>query len=204
MSLYARTPQRRRAQITWDVVAVVWTAAWIAVAVVVHQAFADLADSLRSSVGGVNTLAQNLQGAADQAAQVPLVGEKLAAPIASAAASAASVGASGAQGADSLVTAGLWLGIILAAGPILLYWMGWLPARVRFARRSAAGQRYIDAGADPDMFALRALASQPLHVLAQVSANPVAAWRAGDRRVIEELADLELRHNGLRAPGASR
>ena len=204
MSLYARTPQRRRAQITWDVVAVVWTAAWIAVAVVVHQAFADLADSLRSSVGRSEHVGPEPAGCRRPGRPgPPRRGEARRAHRVCVGVGRLSRGEWRA-GRRLARRAGLWLGIILAAGPILLYWMGWLPARVRFARRSAAGQRYIDAGADPDMFALRALASQPLHVLAQVSANPVAAWRAGDRRVIEELADLELRHNGLRAPGASR
>ena len=59
---------------------------------------------------------------------------------------------------------------------------------------------FLDSTADLDLFALRAMASQPLYVLAAVSDDPVGAWRDGDRRVIDELAAIELRRNGLRFP----
>ena len=41
---------------------------------------------------------------------------------------------------------------------------------------------------DLDLFALRAMANQPMHVLAAISDDPVRAWRSGDRRVIDALA----------------
>jgi hypothetical protein len=44
------------------------------------------------------------------------------------------------------------------------------------------------------------MASQPLYVLADISADPVRAWREGDRSVIDALAEVELRRNGLRFP----
>jgi hypothetical protein len=37
-------------------------------------------------------------------------------------------------------------------------------------------------------------------VLAGVSDDPVRAWREGDRQVIDALAAIELRRNGLRLP----
>ncbi len=62
----------------------------------------------------------------------------------------------------------------------------------------------MDAGEDLDLFALRALAHQPLHVLARITDDPAGAWRRGDRAVTDRLAELELRANGLRLPpGAS-
>ena len=54
------------------------------------------------------------------------------------------------------------------------------------------------AGRDLDLFALRALATQPVHVLARVADDPAGAWRAGDAEVVSRLADLELRAVGLR------
>ncbi len=203
MKLYARTPERRNGQIAADVVGVVWTILWVAVAVAVYRRVASLADSLRGAAGGGTGFADNLRGAADQAAQVPLVGSRLSGPISSAADSASTIAAGGYQAADSLVHAGLLVGIVLAGAPILLFWMGWLPGRVRFVRNAAAGQRLVDAHADPELFALRALTSQPLHVLARISSDPVAAWRAGDRRVIAELATLELGSAGIRVPPLS-
>ena len=58
----------------------------------------------------------------------------------------------------------------------------------------------MDGPADLEVFALRAIAHQPLHVLARVSDDPMTALRERDRAVIARLADLELRANGLTAP----
>ena len=76
----------------------------------------------------------------------------------------------------------------------------WLPRRIRFYRQARASQQFLDSSADLDLFALRAMASQPLYVLAGVSDDPVRAWRDGDRQVIDQLAAIELRRNGLRFP----
>jgi hypothetical protein len=48
------------------------------------------------------------------------------------------------------------------------------------------------------------MAVQPLYVLAEISDDPVKAWRSGDRAVINQLAELELRRNGLRIPDTLR
>lgn len=202
MRLYATAGDRRRTQIAGDTVGVVWTLMWIGAAVIIYLAVAKLADSLRSSAGNGNNFADSLHNASGQAAQIPLVGEKLSAPIASAGESASGIASNGYQAADSLVQAGVIVGIALALGPILLFWTGWLPQRVRFVRTANAGERFLEVDADLQLFALRALASQPVHVLAQVSADPVGGWRAGDRRIITELATLELQANGLDLPAA--
>lgn len=200
MKLYAKTPARRNGQIAADVAGVVWTILWVTLAVLVYRLVASLAHSLRGAAGGGTGFADSLHNAADQAAQVPLIGSRLSGPIGSAADAASTISSGGYQAADSLVHAGLLIGIVLAAGPILLFWLGWLPGRVRFVRNAIAGQRFVDAHADLELFALRAMAAQPLHVLARISGDPVAAWRAGDRRVITELATLELRSTGLDLP----
>jgi hypothetical protein len=44
------------------------------------------------------------------------------------------------------------------------------------------------------------MARQPLHRLARISGDPVAAWRSGDPDVIRELAALELGESGLSVP----
>jgi hypothetical protein len=81
----------------------------------------------------------------------------------------------------------------------VLLWL-YLPQRIAFVRRATAGQRFLDSGADLDLFALRAMAHQPLHVLARVDSDPAGAWRRGEPEVIGQLARLELRSAGLRAP----
>ena len=109
--------------------------------------------------------------------------------------------ASGAS--DSLAEAGrnqvaaveqlaLWLGVSIAAIPILIAGAIHLPIRWRFARRATAGARFIDTADDLDLFALRALTRQPMHVLARVSDDPAGAWRDRDPDIVRALAELEL------------
>ena len=80
----------------------------------------------------------------------------------------------------------------------------WLPRRIRFYRQARASQVFLDALPDLDLFALRAMAAQPLYVLAEISDDPVTAWRSGDRAVINQLAEIELKRNGLRMPDTLR
>ena len=72
--------------------------------------------------------------------------------------------------------------------------------RTPWAREATAGQRFIDESADLDLFALRAMANQPMHRLARVSDDPVRDWREGDAEVVRALALLELGDAGLTPP----
>ena len=89
-----------------------------------------------------------------------------------------------------------------AVVPIVLVVGVWLALRLRFVRRATAAQRFLDAAADLDLFALRALAGQPMHRLARVSDDPAGGWRTQDPAVVRALALLELRDCGLRPPPA--
>jgi hypothetical protein len=92
----------------------------------------------------------------------------------------------------------LLLGLSVALIPILIVSVIHLPLRWRFVREATAGARFIDAQEDLDLFALRALANQPMRVLAKVSDDPAGAWRARDPEVVRRLAALELADVGLR------
>jgi hypothetical protein len=93
-----------------------------------------------------------------------------------------------------------WLALAVALIPILVLLWFYVPQRIAFVRRATAGQRFLDSGADLDLFALRAMAHQPLHVLARIDPDPAGAWRRGVPEVIDQLAGLELRSAGLRPP----
>ena len=93
------------------------------------------------------------------------------------------------------------VGVLVPLTPVALVLLLWLPARLRQARRAGAARSLLDAGADPQLFALRALATQPLHRLGSVSADPVGDWRRGDPGVTARLAELELERLGLHGPG---
>ena len=92
------------------------------------------------------------------------------------------------------------LAVTTALVPVLIVGFVWLVLRLRFVRRASAAQRFIDAAPDLDLFALRAMANQPMPRLAKVSDDPAGAWRRGDPDVIHALALLELRECGLRPP----
>jgi hypothetical protein len=135
--------------------------------------------------------------------KVPAVGDQLRSPIDSAAGAAGKLAQAGRDQAHAVeqlayVLAGVTIGL-----PVLFAVLIWVPRRIRFARRATAARRFIDNAADLDLFALRAMANQPMHKLAKISDDPVAAWRDGDREVVTALATLELRTTGLKPPRLS-
>ena len=104
----------------------------------------------------------------------------------------------------SVERVGMLLGWLVFLIPVILLLVIWLPARIRFFLRARAAQRFLDADADLDLFALRAMVVQPMHVIAKISDDPVAAWRRGDKEVIRALAAVELRRSGLIPPAGVR
>ena len=98
-----------------------------------------------------------------------------------------------------VATAIAGIGVLLDQ-PILIVGATWFVLRLRFVRRASAAQQFIDAAPDLDLFALRAMANQPMPRLAKISDDPAGAWRRGELDVIHALALLELKDSGLRPP----
>jgi hypothetical protein len=197
---YAHSPARRTRQIVADVLMLLWIGVWVYAGRQVHdtvQALRAPADSITSAGRSVNGA---LTGAGDQAGQIPLVGDQLRTWLTQAAGSGTTLEQAGTSMADTVETLALGLGLATALVPILAVLCVWLWVRVRFVRNATRSQRFIDAGEDLDLFALRAMATQPMRTLAKVSDDPAGAWRRQDRDVIRRLALLELRDQGLRPP----
>ncbi|GAB2761740.1 membrane protein [Terrabacter sp. 28] len=200
MRFYAHSPARRTRQIVADVLMLLWIGVWVYAGRQVHdtvQALRAPADSITSAGRSVNGA---LTGAGDQAGQIPLVGDQLRTWLTQAAGSGTTLEQAGTSMADTVETLALGLGLATALVPILAVLCVWLWVRVRFVRNATRSQRFIDAGEDLDLFALRAMATQPMRTLAKVSDDPAGAWRRQDRDVIRRLALLELRDQGLRPP----
>ena len=142
--------------------------------------------------------------AAGQASQVPGLGEQLRRPFDSASGSLGELVASADRQVAMVERVAALTGWLAFGVPVAVVLALWLPRRIRFHRRARAAQTFLDSGADLDLFALRALAGQPMHVLAAISPDPVAAWRGGDRAVITRLAEGELHRSGLDLPAALR
>ena len=200
MKLYADGPGRRARQVVGDVLLLLWVAVWIELARVVHRATLALAvpgEEIQSAGTG---LAGKLRDAGSTVGSVPLVGDDVRVPFDGAGDAADRIASAGAAQVDAVHTLAFWLGLCVGAIPILIVLAVYLPLRWRFVRTATAGQRFVDSGSDLDLFALRAMTNQPLHRLARISDDPVAAWRAGDAAVVRDLAVLEMRDVGLAPP----
>lgn len=198
MKLYAEIPSRLLRQLVTDALFVVWLVAWVWIGGVIHDGTLALAapgEQVESSAG---SLADSMAEAADVLGGTPVVGDEAALPFEKAADAAGTLAEAGRSEVEAVEALALWLGVSIALIPILVVTAFYLPGRIRFVREATAGQRFIDSSADEDLFALRAMAHQPMHVLARISDEPVAAWRRGDDEVVRALAALEMRSVGLR------
>ena len=197
MTWYSEIPARRTRQIAGDIWLVAWSALWIWAAVRLY----DLVMNLAAPGLAVSSSATDLAGRFDDAGaavgQVPLIGEALQSPFDGMGGAAIAIADAGQASADAVSLLARFLAIALAVLGIASWAMVWVPIRIAFIRRATAARRFLDSTEDLDLFALRAMARQPLHLLARISDDPAGAWRRGDREVISALASLELRAEGL-------
>jgi hypothetical protein len=200
MGIYARRPWRFLGQVGADLFVVVWIIAWWLTSRLVERTIAAVASPARETAFAATRMATEFGQAAQQAGEVPGLGSRLRRPFDAASESLGGLVTSANDQVTSiehLANVVGWLVLIIPASTVLALW---LPRRIRFFLRARAAQHFIDSSADLDLFALRAMASQPMHVLAKISDDPVRAWRGGDRAVINQLAEVELRRSGLRLP----
>lgn len=200
MKLYAATPARLTRQLFADVFMLAWVGAWIWLGRVVHDAVVTLRDPADSLTTAGQRVEGALTGAGEQAARLPVVGDQLRDWLGQAAQSGESMQEAGTSVADTVESVALILGLVTAIVPIVAVGVVWLWMRGRFVYRATTAQRFIDTSEDLDLFALRAMARQPMTALARITPDPAGAWRRQDRAVIRELALLELRSEGLRVP----
>jgi len=206
---YSEIPARRARQIAGDVWLVAWSTLWIWAAFRVHDLVMNLAGPGLAIAEGATDLAGSIDSAGESVATVPLIGPSLSAPFEGMADAALGLAEAGQATADAVSVLARFLAIALAVLGIMSWAIVWVPIRIVFIRRATAAHRFVDANEDLDLFALRAMARQPLHVLARISDDPMGAWRRGsaqpdDAAVITALAALELRSEGLRLPRLSR
>jgi hypothetical protein len=195
---YATTPSRLLAQLISDIVVIAWITLWVLVGMAVHSAVSTIAEVGRQVQTGANGVADNLNTAGDRTDSFPLIGDALAKPLRAASEAALDIAGAG----HSLDTTASWLAWVLAlavaSAPILFVAMPWLFLRIRFFRRKWIAITLSSTFAGEQLLALRALANRPLAKLADISPDPVGAWRSEDTIAIRGLAALELRSAGVR------
>lgn len=198
MKFYADTPGRRILQLVVDLLFVSWLVMWVWIGLVVHDGTMALAGPGRQTDESASAMAGQLRDAGGRLDDVPLVGDEVATPFDKAAEASDGLAAAGRSSVRAVEELALVLGLSIALIPILVVMVFYLPGRVRFVREATAGMKYIDSADDLDLFALRALANQPMRVLAQVSDDPAGDWRRRDPEIVRRLAELELKDVGLR------
>lgn len=200
MGIYAQRPAKLLGQLVWDVFVVLWGVLWWLLGALVKQTVSVVAAPAREVARTSGRLADDMRDAGIQAARVPGVGDQLRRPFDAAADTLNGlIGSANHQVTtiEHLATLAGWLVFLMPLSVVVAFW---LPRRIAFWRRARAAQKFIDSGSDLDLFALRAMVSQPMHVLAAISDDPVGAWRDGDKTVIAKLAEIELGRSGLRLP----
>ena len=200
MKLYADLSGRRLVQILADLGLLAWVVLWAWVGRRVHDVTMALAEPGRQLQGAGAGFRDTLNAAGDGVDNLPVLDDRVADPFRSAAGAGTDIERAGSDLVSAVERVALLLGWTTALVPILVVGLWWAWSRGRFVRRASAAQRFIDADDDLDLFALRAMANQPMAALAKVSSDPSGAWRRGDRDTIRALALLELRESGLRPP----
>ena len=200
MKLYSDIPARRLAQVAADVGIVLWVVFWVRAAQRVHETTMQLAGPGRDLAGAGTSFRGTMNSAGDGVDDLPLLDDRVATPFRSAAGVGTQIEKVGTDLVSAVENLALVLAVTTVLVPVLIVGFGWLVLRTRFVRRASAAQRFIDAAPDLDLFALRAMANQPMPRLARVSDDPAGAWRRGDADVIHALALLELKECGLRPP----
>lgn len=200
MKLYSDVGVQRFGQVLGDLLLLGWIAFCTALGLTVFKITNALGYPGRKAAEAGDGLAGDLHKMSEPVGKVPAVGDQLRAPIDGAANAASKLAEAGREQAHAVEQLAYLLAGVTIGLPVLFALLIWLPRRIRFSRRATAARKFIDNAADLDLFALRAMANQPMHKLAKISDDPVAAWREGDSAVVARLADLELRSTGLRAP----
>lgn len=204
MKVYADSPATFARQLLADALFVCWILLWVWIGNVVHDGTMALAEPGLRAESSASSLSESMTDAGEFLEDVPLIGDGAATPFEKASAASRSLADAGRATADAVERLAFWLGTAIAVIPILVVALYYLPRRLRFVREASAGQRFVDGPADLELFALRAMNNQPLHVLARVTDDPVGALRRGDQAVITALARIELSANGLRPPRGVR
>jgi hypothetical protein len=196
VKLYAETSGLRARQLLGDLGVLAWTAAWVVAGLMLYRLVEKLAVPGARVERAGSDFAGNVAEIQQKVGRIPVVGGQLQDPFGRLSGVGQTLADAGATQQEVVHQLALWLGVLVAAVPIIALLLVWLPRRVAWAREAGAASRLRLDGADLELFALRAVANRSLRDLHRVTPDPAGALRAGE---FEALADLELRALGLRA-----
>ena len=195
MKLYAETAGLRARQLLGDLGVLAWTAVWVAAGLTLYRLVEKLAVPGARVERAGSDFAGDVAEIQQKVGRLPVVGNELRDPFGRLAGVGRTLADAGATQQEAVHQLALWLGVVVAAVPIVVLLLVWLPRRVAWAREAGAASRLRLDGADLELFAIRAVANRSLRELHRVTPDPAGALRAGE---YQPLADLELRALGLR------
>jgi hypothetical protein len=196
VKLYAETAGLRARQVLGDLAVLAWTAAWVWAGVVLYRLVERLAAPGARVERAGSDFAGDVAEIQQKVGRLPVVGDELRDPFGRLAGVGRTLADAGATQQEVVHQLALWLGVVVAAVPIIALLLVWLPRRVTWIREAGAASRLRLDGADLELFALRAVANRSLRELHRVTPDPAGDLRTGE---FEALAHLELRALGLRA-----
>ncbi|PKQ17459.1 MAG: hypothetical protein CVT68_08405 [Actinobacteria bacterium HGW-Actinobacteria-8] len=197
MFFYADFPARRTRQITIDVAAVLLIGLWIVIGRWVFHTISTLAEyGVRVEDAG-SEFSTTMSNVAGTLADVPLIGEAVSAPFASAGAAGRDLESLGQAQQDLVAQAATMTGVAVAVVPIVAVLLLWAVPRLRFALRKRRVALLVSRPGAIDLLALRALVgTRPDRLLAAIP-GAAEGWRQQDPAVLRRLAALEARGAGL-------
>jgi hypothetical protein len=202
MELYAQDTKLRTRQIATDALVVLWVVGWALLGRALHRLVSELGGAGRLLEDAGHDFARSAGGTGERLDDLPVVGDRLATPFGAVADGGSAVARAGVAQQDAVSTLALVLGLLLAVVPIAWLLARYVPGRIRWTRDATAARALLEVG-DTRLFALRALAHQPLDHLRSVAPDPAASYERGDPDVLAALAALELRPLGLAAQAAT-
>lgn len=198
--VYAERPRRRWAQLAADALVVGWVVVVATLATGLHDLVMRLQAPARGLAGAGAGVRDAFADAAGVAADVPLVGDRLAGALAPGVASGQDLLAAGQAQQDTVASAasgGSWLLALALLLPVVPWW---LVLRVRWMLHARVALTLRDRHADADLLALQALTRGSAARLQRHVPGAADGWRRADPAVLLRLADMELGRLGLK-PG---
>ena len=194
MKIYGETRFFRLRQMATDLGVLIWIVVWIRIGVFINALIQRLAEPGRTIEDAGASFSSTMADIGERISELPVVGGALRSPFETASEAGVTLQNAGQGQQDLIQRIAFWLGVLLAAIPIVLVLIRYLPGRLSWIREASAASRLRIDAADLQLFALRAITNRPLHELRRACKDPAAAFAQGD---YEPLARFELASLGL-------
>ncbi|CAM3237269.1 hypothetical protein NODU109028_05645 [Nocardioides dubius] len=192
MRLYSGHAPLRRTQLIADALVALWVVFWLAMGWSIASSIDDAAQPTRRAEEITSRMASDLTEMKGQVDAIPLLGGSMGSILFTMTQRVEQLSALSADGTASVESMSWKAGLGVALTPNVLMLATYLPRRARFVRRAR-----VQGPLDPEVYALRAITTQPADVLRELVPDPVGGWRAGDRQTIETLAAFQARYEGV-------